>query len=205
MKAIEIPGYAGDGIVVRAGSTIRIVDVEGAQICDLFALVRSDPKEYLCTARTRAATRRLFPEVGQQFLSNLYRPMLSFLEDQSPGVHDSLFASCDPGLYEILGDRPSHPNCHENFLRAARSLGLNPEFVPGPVNFFQNTPVQSDGALGAERTPTQAGDYVELRAECDIYLVVTACSVDVGVEINGWKSTPLRVEISEPTVTGKDE
>jgi hypothetical protein len=31
----------------------------------------------------------------------------------------------------------------------------------------------------------------------DIILVLTACSVDTGVDINGGKSTRLRLEISE--------
>ena len=196
MVTLEIPGYSGRGLAVDAGLTIRIVDVEGAQICDLFALVRSDPDEFLCTARTRLATERLFPTVGQQFITNRYRPILTFLADHSPGVHDVLFACCDPGLYEFLGGGPSHPNCPENFLSAARNLGLDLNSVPGPVNFFQNTPVRPDGTLGAERAPTQPGDSVELQAELDIFLVVTACSVDVGADVNGGKSTSLRVELS---------
>lgn len=194
---IDIPGYCGRGLAVRAGSTIRLIDVEGQQIADLFALVRSDPSEFLCTARTRALTQRLFPAVGQQFYTNHYRPILSFTADHSPGVHDTLFASCDPGLHEILGGGTGHRNCHENYLDAAQALGLHTDFVPAPVNFFQNTPVHADGALGAECALTRPGDYVELQAEVDLFLVVTACSVDTGPAINGGRSTPLRVEVAQ--------
>ena len=195
VETVEVPGYSGRGISAAAGSTIRVTDVEGAQICDLFALVQADPTEFLCTARTRALTQRLFPAVGQQFFTNRYRPILTFLADRSPGVHDSLFASCDPGLHALLGGGASHPNCHENFLAAARELGLDLSGVPGPVNLFQNTPVRSDGSLGAECASSQPGDNVEFRAELDLYLVLTACSVDTGVDINGGKSTPLRVDV----------
>ena len=195
VETVEVPGYSGRGISAAAGSKIRVTDVEGAQICDLFALVRTDPMEFLCTARTRALTQRLFPAVGQQFFTNRYRPILTFVADRSPGVHDSLFASCDPGLHALLGGGASHPNCHENFLAAARELGLDLSWVPGPVNLFQNTPVQSDGSLGAERASSRPGDNVEFRAELDLYLVLTACSVDTGVDINGGKSTPLRVDV----------
>ena len=198
VETVEVPGYSGRGISVAAGSRIRVTDVEGAQICDLFALVQADPTEFLCTARTRAVTQRLFPAVGQQFFTNRYRPILTFLADHSPGVHDSLFASCDPGLHALLGGGESHANCHENFLAAVRELGIDMSSVPGPVNLFQNTPVRSDGSLGAERAPTQPGDHVEVRAELDLYLIVTACSVDTGVDINGGKSTPLRVDVFTP-------
>ena len=196
MITIDVPPYSGRGLSVAAGSIIRVTDVEGAQIGDLFALVQADPNEFLCTARTRVMTRRLFPAVGQQFFTNRYRPILTFLADHSPGVHDSLFACCDPGLHELLGGGPSHPNCHDNFIGATRALGLEVNNVPGPVNLFQNTPVAPDGTLDAECAPTQPGDSVEFRAELDIYLVLTACSVDTGVDINGGKSTPLRIDIS---------
>jgi uncharacterized protein YcgI (DUF1989 family) len=182
---------------VDAGLTIRVTDVEGCQIGDLFAMCREDPSEHLCTARTRALTQRLFPAVGQQFFTNLYRPILSFLADHSPGIHDTLYASCDPGLHYLLGATAEHPNCHQNFLSAAQDLGLDLGEVPGPVNLFQNTPIHPDGTLGAEAAPSEPGDYVELRVELDTYIILTACSVDTGVDINGGRSTPLLLEVLE--------
>jgi uncharacterized protein YcgI (DUF1989 family) len=137
--------------------------------------------------------------VGQQFVTNRYRPILTFLADNSPGIHDSLYAPCDSGLYEMIGGGASHPNCYDNFLRAAQELGLTFETVPGPVNLFQNTPIRPDGTLGAEPSPARPGDTVELRAELDIYLILTACSADIGYDINCWKSTPLRIEVFSPT------
>jgi len=196
---VQVPGYSGRAVPVDAGSIVRVTDVCGSQVADLFAIARGTSGEYLCTARTRAVTLRLFPQVGQQFVTNLYRPILTFISDHSPGKHDTLFASCDPGLHWLLGAAAPHPNCHENFLQAIREVGVDLDLVPGPVNLFQNTPVQADGTLGVERAPTQAGDYVEFRVELDAYLVVTACSVDTAVDINGGKSTPLLVEVFAPS------
>lgn len=195
---IEVPGYSGRGIPVDAGLTIRVTDLEGCQIGDLFALCREDPSEHLCTARTRALTQRLFPAVGQQFFTNRYRAILSFLVDHSPGIHDTLYASCDTGLHQLLGAAADHASCHQNFLSAARELGLELDEVPGPVNLFQNTPVHPDGTLGAEAAPSRAGDHVELRVELDAYVILTACSVDTGVDINGGRSTPLLLEVIDP-------
>ena len=97
-----------------------------------------------------------------------------------------------PGLHDILGRGSDHRNCDENYLVAARDLGIDHGFVPAPVNFFQNTPVNADASLGAMRALTAPGDSVELRAEVDLLLVVTACSVDTASNINGYASTPLR-------------
>ncbi|MEM1433209.1 MAG: urea carboxylase-associated family protein [Pseudomonadota bacterium] len=193
---VEVPGYAGRGIAVDAGSTIRLTDVEGHQVADLFVLVKDNPTEFLCTARTRALTRRLFPAVDQYFFTNHYRPILRFVADHTPGVHDTLYASCDPGLHEILGGGTAHRNCHENYQEVARSLGVDDTFVPAPVNFFQNTPVSSDGTLSAACALTRAGDHVELQAEIDLLLIVTACSVDTGSDINGGESTTLCIDVT---------
>jgi uncharacterized protein YcgI (DUF1989 family) len=52
--------------------------------------------------------------------------------------------------------------------------------------------------LGAEPAPSEPGDYVELRVELDAYIILTACSVDTGVDINGGRSTPLLLEVLDP-------
>jgi uncharacterized protein YcgI (DUF1989 family) len=193
---IEVPPYSGTGVRVAVGSTIRVTNLHGTQIGDMFALCVDNPEEYLDTARTRLMCQRLFPDVGQKFYSNLYRPLLTFIHDSSPGVHDTLYAPCDQGLHELLGATGPHPNCHDNFLSAVAQLNLAPVAVPGPVNLFQATPVDDEGLLSAEPSPAKAGDYVEFKAEADIYLILTACSVDIGSDINGGKSTPLEIRIS---------
>ena len=123
VQTLDIAGYFGGGIEVSVGSTIRLTDIEGQQVADLLALVKSDPGEYLCTARTRALTQRLFPAVDQFFFTNLCRPILKFVSDQTPGVHDSLFVSCDPGLHEKRACKPPRKLVGSNEeARCGRSL-----------------------------------------------------------------------------------
>jgi uncharacterized protein YcgI (DUF1989 family) len=194
---ILVPGYRGGAVPVAKGSLIRVTDVEGCQVGDLFALSRDDPREHLCTERTRAVLNRLFPRVGQPFYTNRYRPALTFITDHSPGIHDTLYAACDPGLYAFMGAGDGHPSCHANFLSAVGTLGLDITDVPGPVNLFQNTPVGPDGELIVGRSPTAPGDYVEFRAELDLFLVLTACSYDLDEIFIGGESTPLRLQVLE--------
>ena len=194
IEKIQVPGYSGIGLAVELGATVRITDVEGCQVGDLFAISQEDTCEYLSTSRTRSVNQRLFPKVGEQFYTNRYRPILTFLTDHSPGVHDTLYAACDPGLYERLGAK-GHPNCYENFLQAVQELGLKFGFVPGPVNLFQNTPVGKDGVLIVGASPTEPGDYVEFRVEMPLYLILTACSFDLDETFIGGASTPLLIEV----------
>ncbi len=199
---VEVPGYSGKAVRVDKGCTIRLTDLQGSQIADIFALRAEDPFEYLSPSETRSYNLKLFPEVGESFYSNRQNPILTFVEDRSPGIHDMLFASCSPLLYRSLGAKSDHPNCQQNFFNAIDEIGLSLPLMPDPVNIFQNTPVLPDGRLTAFQAPSKAGDYVIFSAEMDIYFVVTACSVDIDIKtkkgvvrLNGGRSTPLKIEI----------
>ena len=195
----EVLGYSGRAVRVPRGATIMITDVEGAQIGDVFALSADDLGEYLDAAETRTVTRRLFPAVGQMFTTNRHRPILTLVEDRSPGKHDMLLPTCCPRFYADCGVVGWHPSCEENFGKALAELGLHSPIVPQPVNIFQNTPVLTDGRILVEPAESKPGDAILFRTEMDIVLVVTACSVDVGGEgaedANGGQSTPLRIEV----------
>src|ERR1700682_4266934 len=98
-----VPAGAGRAVWVRHGEHLRIVDVEGGQVGDLFAFAAADPGEYLSASHTRTSTSRLFPRIGEQFMTNRRRPILTLVADTSPGVHDMLIAACDPERYRMLG------------------------------------------------------------------------------------------------------
>jgi len=193
---VLVPGYHGKAVRASAGARIRVTDVEGSQIGDMFAISADDRFEFLSPAQTRNFVRRLFPAVGDPFHTNRHRPILTFLEDHSPGPHDMLFAPCDQRMYEEVGFEGSHRSCRSNFLEATQEIGLEMDVVPDPVNLFQNTPAQADGSLALYETRSKPGDWVMFRAEMDLVFVLTACSADVGeINVNGGKSTPLRIEV----------
>lgn len=195
---IDIPGYQGGALRLGKGCIFRVIDMEGCQIADMFTLCAADISEYFSPALTRQVIFRLTPRPGDLLYSNRRRPMLTFLDDTSPGRHDMAFAPCDPGFYVALGGDDSHPNCRDNFYRAMRALNLSLEPPPDPFNLFQNTSPRPDGDFAVGPTLSKAGDYVEFRAEMDVIVVVTACSVDLpvdGIEPIGGKSTPLRIEV----------
>ena len=174
-----------------SGALIRITDLHGTQIGDVFALSRDDAVEYLSTVETRSVTWKLFPRVGDCFYTNFRHPILKFVEDRSRGIHDMPFSPCDQPMFE-----GAHPNCRDNYLQAVAELGVHRDMVLDPVNIFQNTPISTSGSLLSNVTPTKPGDYVCFRAEMDVIFALTACSVDIGLnEPNGSKSTSLQIEI----------
>ena len=196
--AIDIPGYEGRAVRIGQGGIFRVIDVEGCQIADMFILSADNPHEYFSPALTRQVIFRLTPKPGNLLYSNRRRPMLTFLDDTSPGRHDMAFAPCDPGFYVDLGSDASHPNCRDNFYRAIGELDIRIEPPPDPFNLFQNTVPGADGDFIVGQTLSKAGDYVEFRTEMDVIVVVTACSADLpfdGIEPIAGKSTPLRIQV----------
>lgn len=191
---VEVPAQSGRWVRLPAGALLRIIDIEGEQVADLFAVCADDPREFLSVANTRGVNWRLFPAVGDAFYSTAYRPMLTFVADDSPGFHDAQFSACDPLMYAALGFDGYHPSCAENFRTAAAECGWTPELVPDPVNIFQRTPVTADGALLTEPAASEPGDSVTLRAEMDLFVIVTACSMDLK-DINGGRCTPIGLEV----------
>lgn len=175
-RRIDVPARTAVAVHVEAGRSFRVADPQGGQIGDLFAFCSGDLGEYLSADHTRSEVYRLFPRVGDTFVSNLRRPLLLFETDGSPGLHDMLFAACDAASY---AGHAGHASCAQNLQTALAVLGLGPVRVPQPVNLFENTRVRTDGTLEWRPTATRPGDYVQLRAELDCVIVVSACPYDL--------------------------
>ena len=188
---------AGTGRAVRlaAGDAVRIGLPEGPQVADLFAFALPELTEALSTAHTRSCLERLTPAVGDAFYSSRRRPMLTLVEDTSPGVHDLLLSACDQARYTRLGHPGSHANCADNVRLALAELGLAAPFVPHPVNLFENVALGEDGALAIRPPLARRGDAVTLRAEFDQVLVVSACPMDL-VPTNGADCQPKAVSLA---------
>ncbi len=191
---IDIPAREGRAVRVPAGAAVRVTDVEGTQVADLFAFCAGDPVELLSAQHTRAALDRLFPQVGEAFRTNRRRPILTIERDDSPGVHDMLIAACDPARYTGLGVTEWHASCEENLQRAVAEFGIEQPAAPQSVNLFMNIPVGPGGELGWEPARSRAGDSITLRAEMDCIVAVSACPQDI-VPINGGNPTGILLEV----------
>jgi uncharacterized protein YcgI (DUF1989 family) len=189
-----VPANEGRALRVDAGRSFRVVDLDGGQVGDLFAFSLVDPSEHLSAEHTRAQLFRLFPRIGETFVTNRRRPMLLFEADTSPGFHDMLFAACDATRYANLGISGDHRSCVDNLQAALAAWGFGSVAVPQPVNLFENIPVRHDGTLDWHPTATEAGDYVQMRAERDCLVVVSACPYDIA-PTHGRAPGPLALDL----------
>jgi uncharacterized protein len=193
-RQVVVPAQSGRAVSVGRGELVRVVDVEGHQVGDMWAVDAADHGRWLSVSHTRDRCERLFPAVGGQFCDQRGAPVLDLAGDTSPGVHDMLFPPCDRWLYEGRG-LAGHPNCRDNFLTAVASAGIVLPVVPDPVNLFQDSGPRPDGTLAVGMAASSPGDAITFIARRDLAVILTACSVDYP-PLNGGGCSPLRIEIT---------
>jgi uncharacterized protein YcgI (DUF1989 family) len=184
-----IPPRRGRAVHLSRGDSIEIINPSGTQVTDVWAVRPSALAEHLSMEHTRVSLGKLIPRPGDLLYSNERQPMLTFVADTSPGIHDTLMASCDQERYRMLGHQGYHDNCRDNFAAALRELGFSPPQAPAPLNLFMNVPWGADGSLHYEPPTCRPGDLVRLRAEKDLIVVMSACPQDL-VPVNGAAQVP---------------
>ena len=183
-------GPRGPGRAAEAGERLAVVNPHGTQVCDLWAFSAANPAEYLSWEHARAGIGRIVPRVGDALLTNRRRPILTLVEDTSPGVHDTLIAACDLFRYLGLGCTDYHDNCSDNLRMAMAAIGAQAPEVPQPFNVWMNIPVAADGSIDWLPTVARPGDRVVLRAEMDCIVAMSACPQDM-IPINGADMRPV--------------
>jgi len=193
-RQVVVPAQSGRAVSVSRGDLVRVVDIEGHQVGDLWAVDAADHGRWLSVSHTRDRCERLFPAVGGRFCDERGEPVLELAGDSSPGVHDMLFPPCDRWLYQSRG-LAGHPNCRDNFLAAAASAGIVVPVVPDPVNLFQDSGPRPDGTLAVGVAASSPGDAIAFIARRDLVLILTACPVDYP-PLNQGHCSRLRIEIT---------
>lgn len=187
---ITIPARKGKAAVLRDGQRVRVINTHGSQVVDTWAFSLADPREFMSMEHSRAHLLRVIPKVGDALLTNRRRPILTLVEDSSPGIHDTIIAACDRYRYEQLGCKDYHDNCTDNLAAALAELGMTPPETPSPLNLFMNIPIGNDGSLSFEPAVSRPGDAVTLRAEMACVVAFSACPQDI-IPINGLARTPV--------------
>lgn len=187
-ELVTVPARRGKAALVKKGQAIKIINTHGQQIVDTWAFNPCDMAEYLSMQHTRAFLNKVIPSVGDVLVSNRRRPMLTLVEDTSPGVHDTLIAACDIYRYIGLGVTEYHDNCQDNMYGALAALGLIAPTCPSPLNLWMNTPAR-DNAIKWLAPVSRPGDYVVLEASMDCVVAMSACPQDI-LPINGENCEP---------------
>ncbi len=190
---VTIPAGHGKAARLAAGQKIKLVNSHGTQVVDCWAFNAYDLAEYMSMESSRVWNLRLNPKLGDVFVTTQRRPILTLVEDTTPGIHDTFCAACDRYRYALLGVEGYHRNCQDNMFEGMAELGVTPPFpIPASWNIFMNIPVLED-RVSFDVRPTQCkpGDYIVIRAEMDCYVAFSACPQDI-LPIHGEGGAPPR-------------
>ena len=191
---MEIPARRGKAVRVQRGQHVKVINTHGTQVVDTWAFNAEALHEFMSMEHTRPHIGHIMPKVGDHLYTNQRRPILTLLEDTSPGIHDTIIAACDRYRYKFLGVEGYHDNCTDNLFAALAELGLTPPEVPSPLNLWMHIPVAADGSIDFKPTVARPGDYVLLRAELPVIMAFSACPQDI-LPINSTRPVEAHVEI----------
>ena len=197
---------AGDSFVyeIAAGQFVRIVDLEGNQAVDTLFYNAHNYEDRYSAQDTIRAQGNIYLTTGTTLLSTLRTPLLTIVADTC-GRHDTLggACSCESNMVRYAIEKRDMHACRQSFLKGALAWSehskrqLDKRDLTANINFFMNVPVTPEGKLTFEDGVSDAGKYVELRAETDVLIVISNCP-QLNNPCNAYNPTPVQLLIWNP-------
>jgi hypothetical protein len=194
---------AGDSFVheILQGQFIRIVDLEGNQAVDTLFYNAQNYADRYSAQDTIREQGNIYLTTGTKLISTERNVLLTIVADTC-GRHDTLGGACatESNMVRYAIEKRSMHACRQSFLKGAldwsKKTGreLDKQDLTANINFFMNVPVTSTGKLTFEDGVSDAGKYVELRAEMDTLIVISNCP-QLNNPCNAYNPTPVRVLI----------
>jgi len=111
-KRLQVEPQTGAAFALEKGQIIRIIDVEGEQVADLFCFSKDETKEALSSGHTTDYNGKIFLSKGDILYSNRSNPMFTIVDDQV-GKHIMLYAPCSQAMFEKSYD---FTEAHQRYL-----------------------------------------------------------------------------------------
>ena len=217
VNSINVPARHAACVDLPAGCFARILSVDGPQVGDLNIWNTHNIGERFYSGKTRAL-HGTHVSTGDSLWSNLpyMRPLAQITCDtldwygydaDGGSVHDVIGTRCDPYTGRLLSGVDYHQCCHSNLTRAAAdhfglSLAVAEMQVHDVMNVFMLTGFTQDThQYFMKASPVRPGDFIELEAQTDITLGLSACpGGDCGDKHSSDKVPcyPLVIEIYKP-------
>ncbi|MGV6807272.1 MAG: urea amidolyase associated protein UAAP2 [bacterium] len=181
---------------LKAGETMRILDLEGNQAADTLFYAAADPSERYSAIDTIREQGNVYLTAGTTLMSNLGNPMLEIVADTC-GRHDTLGGACatESNTVRYALDKKCMHACRDSWMLAVAEhpeFGLTKRDITHNINFFMNVPVTPEGGLTFEDGISDAGKYVEFKAIVDVLVLISNCP-QLNNPCNAYNPTPVEV------------
>lgn len=198
--------------VLPRWSTLRVTDVDGAGAAAVLAYNADQPSERYNAPDTTKVQNMIFLTAGWVLLSDMGRVLLSITADDA-GNHETLSGGTTPetiaarygtdGSYlRVRNER--HTNDRDNFVAALGRHGLDRRDIVPNVNLFSRVEIGDGGELRWVPAVSRPGAWVDLRAELDVLVVVSA-TPHVLDPNPMWAPGPLRMTVRRTPPPAADD
>ena len=177
-----LPGGAAWSFTVRRHRTLRLTALEAGANVSLLCFNRHDFVDRYNMADTLKGQHTAKLTTGHILVSDMGRAMLSITGD-TLGWHDPLGGHDTAAHVEKKWGSKNyqtarndfHRNSRDHFLVELAKHGLNARDLVPNVNFFSKLLADDAGRLSFVPNHAQPGDFVDLRAEMDLLVILTTC------------------------------
>jgi len=177
----ELAGGSKWSHVVKRHDVLRIVDVRGRANVSALLFNRDLLLERYNMPDTLKAQYTAYLTRGRVLLSDMGRVLFSIVEDTC-GWHDTLCGYSDGAQIAARFGKKRyqearndfHRNAHDNFLIELSKWGLGKADLGPCVNFFSKVVTDDIGKLVFVPGHSAQGAFVDLRAEMNVLVVLTA-------------------------------
>jgi uncharacterized protein len=181
---------------IAKGTVLRIVDLEGCQAVDTLIYDAADTSVRYNAANTIKLAFSIYLTKGVVIYDDLAQPMMTIIADTC-GKHDTLAGNCSREINVVRYGQPGPNSCRDNFIKAMAELGMTRRDIPANINFFMHVPVRGDGHIAIADGVSKSGDYVDLRAEKDVIVVISNCP-QLFNPCSGSNPTPIQLTAWQP-------
>ncbi len=191
-----IPACAPWSARIQKGDMLRLIDLEGRQAVDFLCYNSASPAERYNAANTMKLNKSIYLGKGCVLWSVHARKMMTIIEDTC-GSHDTLAGCCSIEIDEVRFGVTNTRSCQSNFEAELAKHGLGEKDIVANISFFMYVPVDADGGVAIAEGLSKPGDYVDLRAEMDLLVVISNCP-ERDNPAAGFKPTPVRAIVYSP-------
>src|SRR5258708_6244785 len=182
LREETIPGGATWSHVLKRGTSLRIVDLEGgANVAAIFYNFECPVERYNMPDTLKAQHIARLTK-GFVLYSDMGRILCSIIED-SVGWHDPIGGTSHAKLVSAKYGASTYQEHRNDYYKNGRDSllielgkwGLGPRDLVANVNFFSRVDVAEDGGMSFAHGNSKGGDYVELRSEMNVLAILNTC------------------------------
>jgi urea carboxylase-associated protein 2 len=206
-----VPGGGMWSFVLRRHLTLRMTDIEGGANVGLIAYQFENPLNRLNLPDTLKAQYTAKLTQGHVLMSDMGHALLSITAD-TVGWHDPLGGHGSAALVKNKYGEATYQekrnewyrNAHDNFLIELGKYGLGKRDLVANVNFFKRVEVDANGKMHFRPADCKAGDYVDLRAEMNVLVILNTCQHPLDPNPN-YEPEPIQLSVYQTSPPGADD